>query len=292
MGRIGTRSTVAALIAAMVSCAPAWGAGCPEATQQRAGAAELDCDAAATAPPAPTGDTAGTTGGAANPTAEAVQSAQAGEPELRRSLGEEGDPALVSPDAQGARELALAQRLLDEGEQATDDAARREKYKAASVHADRAIALLPSSADAHFVRFGAVGRLAQLDGLAVAAFKLSTVNADLDEVLRLDPNHADALAARGGMLVKLPRLLGGDTARGIEYLERAVALDETAVGKRLELAEAYHIVGRDDDARRTAERALAVARERDDPARIATCERFIAELHTACAGCAMASIGR
>ncbi len=192
----------------------------------------------------------------------------------------------------GERELALAKEALAEGERATDDAAREAAYKRAKEHADRAVALLPDSADARFVQFGADGRLAQMGGIAVAALRLVQLNRQLDEVLRLDPNHANALAARGGMLMKLPRLLGGDTEKGVEYLERAVAMDETAVGKRLELAEAYHIVGREADAQATALAALETARKLGDPDRIATCERFLSALKETCSGCAVASIGR
>jgi tetratricopeptide (TPR) repeat protein len=201
-------------------------------------------------------------------------------------------PASASPEEEGKRELALARRFLNDGEHATDDASRRQAYDAAKVHADRAVALMPESADARFVQFGADGRIAQLGGIAVAALQLVTLNNQLDEVLRLDPNHANALAARGGMLMKLPRLFGGNTKKGVEYLERAVALDDTAVGKRLELAEAYHIVGREDEAKATAQSALETARELDQPERIATCERFITELEKTCDGCAVATIGR
>jgi hypothetical protein len=195
-------------------------------------------------------------------------------------------------DEEGKQELLLAKQLLDRGEAAADDDSRRNAYEAAKQHADRAVQLMPDSADARFAQFGADGRIAQLGGIAVAALQLVKLNKQLDEVLRLDPNHANALAARGGMLMKLPRLLGGNTSKGVEYLERSVALDDTAVGKRLELSEAYHIVGRDDDANTAAESALETAQKIGDPARVASCERFIAELKKTCSGCAVATIGR
>lgn len=193
---------------------------------------------------------------------------------------------------EGRRELVAAKKLIDDGERAPDDDARKQAYEDAKRHADRAVELMPNDADARFVQFAAEGRIAQLGGIAVAALQLVKLNKQLDEVLRLDPNHANALAARGGMLMKLPRLFGGNTTKGVEYLEKAVALDSTAIGKRLELAEAYHIVGREDDAKATAQSALAVAKQLDEPDRVATCERFIVELAKTCSGCAVASIGR
>ncbi|MBM4265280.1 MAG: hypothetical protein FJ144_01485 [Deltaproteobacteria bacterium] len=155
----------------------------------------------------------------------------------------------------------------------------------AAEHADRAVELLPDNPEAHFVRFGARGRLAQLDGIAGAALHLRSLNRELDEVLRLDPNHADALAARGGMLVKLPRLLGGDSNEGIRYLEKAVSLDPGGPGKRLELAEAYKSVDRDNDAMRSARQALALARKEGDQSKASECQEFISELQKSCANC-------
>jgi tetratricopeptide (TPR) repeat protein len=193
---------------------------------------------------------------------------------------------------EGERHLSIAGYYITAGELTQDDAERRAAYAKAFEHAQRAVALMPDSAEAHFLVFGSEGRLAQMDGLATATLKLAALNRQLDEVLRLDPNHANALAARGGMLMKLPRLLGGDSQKGLEYLERAVSLDDESVGKRLELAEAYHMVGREGDARRVADDALAAAEQREKPAEVANCKRFIAELAEACPSCALASVGR
>lgn len=198
---------------------------------------------------------------------------------------------LMGP-SEGERQIAEASHYISAGELTQDEKKRRESYAKALEHAERAVELLPDNAEAHFLVFGSEGRLAQMDGLATAALKLAALNRQLDEVLRLDPNHANALAARGGMMMKLPRLLGGDTDQGLEYLERAVSLDDESVGKRLELAEAYHMVGREKDADRVAEQALDAAEQRKNPGEIANCKRFIADLAEACPGCELASVGR
>jgi tetratricopeptide (TPR) repeat protein len=191
---------------------------------------------------------------------------------------------------EGERQIAEASYEIRMAELATDEDERRAAYARALEHAKRAVELEPESADAHFVAFASEGRLAQLDGLATAALKLVALNRQLDEVLRLDPNHANALAARGGMLMKLPRLLGGDPDEGLVLLERAVSLDEEALGKRLELAEAYHLMKREADARRVAEEALKEAHRRRDPREIERTNRFISQLAEACSGCALAAI--
>ncbi|MBY0280372.1 hypothetical protein K2Z84_33990 [Candidatus Binatia bacterium] len=257
----------AAALAVVLACAPPVGAAC-------AG-----------------GESASGAGGC---TAQAPSAADAGGESRPADAAPAVDGAAAPEGAvdQGRRELAAAKKLIDDGERAPDDDARKKAYEEAKQHADRAVELMPNDADAHFVQFAAEGRIAQLGGIAVAALQLVKLNKQLDEVLRLDPNHANALAARGGMLMKLPRIFGGNTTKGVEYLEKAVALDSTAIGKRLELAEAYHIVGREDDAKATAQSALEVAKQLDQPERVATCERFIVELAKSCSGCAVASIGR
>jgi tetratricopeptide (TPR) repeat protein len=215
-----------------------------------------------------------------------------GEPTTVASASADTGTASSAREAEGKREFALAEQQLANAERATDNEGRKASYRSAKQHAERAIELMPANADVRFVHFAAAGRLAQLEGLATAAFQLMSLNSELDEILRLNPNHANALAARGGMLVKLPRLLGGNTKKGVEYLERAVSLDDTAVGKRLELAEAYHIVGREADATAEAQHALETAQKLNEPERLATCERFITELKKTCDGCAVATIGR
>ncbi len=202
------------------------------------------------------------------------------------------DPNAADPRQDGLRELARADELLGAGEQVSDRAAQARIYRESLQHAERAVELLPDNAQAHFLVFGATGRLAQLDGLAAAALQLVSLNRRLDKVLELDPEHANALAARGGMLVKLPRLFGGDVDEGVTFLERAVALDQDGVGKRLELAEAYNIAGRRDDALRLSREGLAVARARGKTDKIALCLAFQEDLEEACEGCSVELIGR
>lgn len=192
-------------------------------------------------------------------------------------------------EVEGLRELERASHFLDEAEKIEDEAERRRKYEIAVGHAERAVELIPDNAHAHFVLFGSKGRIAQMGGLASAALALASLNAELDECLRLDPDHADALAARGGMLMKLPRLMGGDTAEGVRHLERANQINPNGAGTRLELAEAYEIVGRETAALRAGRESLAIAERKNEPEKAARARQFISDLEASCNSCALAA---
>lgn len=216
-----------------------------------------------------------------------------GESEAPTASAENADAAkekdLTPSEIEGLAELERASRYLEEGENAQGDEERTRLYELSAKHATRAIELIPDNPDAHFILFGARGRVAQMGGLASAALALSSLNAELDECLRLDPDHPDALAARGGMLMKLPRLMGGNTTEGIRHLERAVEINPNGAGTRLELAEAYEIVGRDVDALKAATEALAIAERKQEPDKVDRAKTFIAKLEKSCDGCALAA---
>ncbi len=226
--------------------------------------------------------------------ADAAAAVEASASPTRASLPDQpGNVGAAATHAKGLRELKLADDFLRAGERESADPKAQERlYRQARAHAETAVELLPNEAEAHFLLFGTTGRLAQLQGLTVAAMQLVSLNNRLDRVLELEPNHANGLAARGGMLVKLPRLLGGDVDEGLGYLERAVKLDPDGVGKRLELAEAYNIAGRRTDALRAAKDGLTVAERRQDQKKIALCRSFQSELEKACDGCSIELIGR
>ena len=124
-----------------------------------------------------------------------------------------------------------------------------------------------------------------MQGLARAAWQLASLQEELDLVLELDPNHADALGSRGGMLVKLPYLFGGNRTKGIQLLQRSLQLDPQSVGKRLELAEAYHLDEQDEQARTVLEEARVIAGGSGSTQQIETVKKFADALAKSCRGC-------
>src|SRR5439155_9985656 len=102
------------------------------------------------------------------------------------------------------------------------------------------------------------GELLRVDGERITSLLgFRKMMKELDRTLELDPDHLDALSAKGVLLVRLPTLLGGEPARGEQMLERVLREDPTCITARLTLAEIYSA----RDARADAVALAAQARE-------------------------------
>src|SRR5207247_596852 len=133
---------------------------------------------------------------------------------------------------------ASARAECDAGRRATDREVRKEHFDRGQALAERAVALDDNSADAHFALFCNLGELMRLDGENLSQiFQLRRLMAEVDRTLELNPNHVDAMAAKGTLLVRLPRLLGGDSVRGEAMLREVLARDPALRGLRVALVE-------------------------------------------------------
>jgi cytochrome c-type biogenesis protein CcmH/NrfG len=117
--------------------------------------------------------------------------------------------------------------------------ARRDSLERGLVLARAAVAADAADAAAHFATFCTLGRLVQLRGLDVwHPFDALRALGELDAAVRLAPDDPDILAAKGAVLMRLPRLLGGDTPEGRAWLRRALARDPDHCAARAYLAAA------------------------------------------------------
>ena len=130
--------------------------------------------------------------------------------------------------------------------------------------ANEAIALDPGLADAYFALFLNLGRKTERGGIGSQMTNLPKLKSLLDRTLELDPHHARAWAAKGEMLLRLPRLLGGSTTEGERALRRSAELAPQWAKPPLRLAELEWKNGRADEARAQALRARDLARAAGD----------------------------
>ena len=152
--------------------------------------------------------------------------------------------AYASSNAEAARQLAQsALECLHRGEDLLTTESRLAAYREGLQLAERAVAADDTNASAHFALFANQGRVMLMQGQTPNPLNLLTVNRELERALEINPDYADALAARGGLYRQLPRLLGGSLDKAEADLTRAIALDADAVGARIELAQAYRDMG-------------------------------------------------
>lgn len=199
----------------------------------------------------------------------------------------QGAPGQQSAYASGRIEAAqdLARRSLEclhRGEDAATKDARLTAYREGFELAKRAVQADDNNADAHFVNFANGGRVMLLEGAVANPINLWTVNRELDRVLELNPNHVDALAARGGMYRQLPWVLGGSLEKAADYLGRAVQLDpNNAVGSRIELAETYRDMGHPERSVPLLEVAMQVAERMGKYRQVQEARQLLSQLSSA-----------
>ncbi len=179
----------------------------------------------------------------------------------------------------------MAQQSLDEcmrGRKASDRVERLHRFERGQLLAEQAIALDDTLAAAHFGVVCNLGELLRVDGEKITSLlKLRRLLQEIDRTLEIDPNHDDALATKGTLLVKLPRLLGGDVRKGEAMLRRVLELDPNAVGTRLTLARCRLEAGDRGEAVAFATRALQIASEQGRADKIDEAQGILAELGAA-----------
>ena len=113
--------------------------------------------------------------------------------------------------------------------------------------AEEAVRANPRDALAHFAVFCNLGKRLDMErhggGLFATLGDLHRVQREIDITLALAPDYPAALAAKGEMLLELPRLFGGDPREGERLLRRAVALDPDDTRMRLMLANVAQAAG-------------------------------------------------
>lgn len=177
-----------------------------------------------------------------------------------------------------ARSLAECER----GRQAPDRSTREAAFAKGLELAERAVALDDDDASAHFAVFCNKGEILRLDGEKISSvFEFRDVMRELDRTLALEPDHLKAMASKGILLIRLPRLLGGDAEAGEALLRKVTARDPNALSSRLALAERCREQGQLAEARSYAGRALEIANERGLVDKVEEAEATLAKIDSA-----------
>jgi len=184
---------------------------------------------------------------------------------------------------ESASELAeQALRECEAGRLLTGRDERKARFEQGQALGERAVTLDDNSAAAHFSLFCNMGELMRIDGESLrSVFALRRMMAELDRTLELDPGHVDAMASKGTLLIRLPRILGGDAVKGEAMLRDVIRLDPSAFNSRLTLAKTCNDRGDHDEAIAFATRALQIAKKQGRPDKVAEANTVLAELRSA-----------
>jgi hypothetical protein len=116
--------------------------------------------------------------------------------------------------------------------------------------AEQALAADEHDGRAHFATVCNLGKQMEADGIGFGQlFKLRRLRRSLDAALAASPDDADALAAKGALLLRLPRWFGGDRAEAERLLRRAVAAEPENGTARCYLWQALNARGAQEEAR-------------------------------------------
>jgi len=188
------------------------------------------------------------------------------------ALGEA--PSTRQEEAQALAEQAFAANRQGNQLESGWDAA----YDHGITLANQAIAVDPGLADAYYALFLNLGRKSERGGVGSQMKNLSQLKSLVDRTLELDPHHAHAWEAKGEMLVRLPRLLGGSTTEGEKALRRSAELAPQWPKPVLRLAEIDWKNGQKESARSEALRARDLARAAGDEDYLKAAEALLGEM--------------
>lgn len=128
--------------------------------------------------------------------------------------------------ATGAGGGSLAEEALALCHAATRrDVVREDVLARGLALAEAAVARDEADARAHLAVFCNLGRITRSRGVGLGTLAdVRRLVRIIEVAARLSPDDPDVLAARGALLVELPRMLGGDPSTGEKLLRRALAL--------------------------------------------------------------------
>jgi tetratricopeptide (TPR) repeat protein len=144
------------------------------------------------------------------------------------------------------------------GEHTDNDSERDDMYREGIEAGKAAVGLQPGKAEGHFWLGANYGGSAAHSTLAnLSSFQ--DIKGEMDAVLKIDESYQghSAYLGLGRLYRQAPRVLGGDSGKAIEYLEKGVKLSPNNTTMRLDLAQAYAANNREADAKKQIEAIMA-----------------------------------
>lgn len=153
----------------------------------------------------------------------------------------------------------LARASFYVAEHTDNDSEREDMYREGIEAGKTAVQLQPDKPDGHFWLGANYGGSAAHSTLAnLSSFQ--DIKGEMEAVLKLDESYQgySVYLGLGRLYLQAPRVLGGDSLKAIEYLEKGVKHNPNNTVMRFHLAEAYEVNKRHAEAKKQIETLMAI----------------------------------
>jgi tetratricopeptide (TPR) repeat protein len=152
----------------------------------------------------------------------------------------------------------LARAAFYVGDRTDIETERDAMFKEGTEAGKAAVQLQPNKPDGHFwlgANYGGSAAHSTLSSLS----SFQDIKGEMEAVLKLDESYQgySAYLGLGRLYLQAPKMLGGDPAKAVEYLEKGVKLNPTNTLMRYQLAAAYEAVNRNADAKKQIETLMS-----------------------------------
>lgn len=152
----------------------------------------------------------------------------------------------------------LARASFYVGDHTDNDDEREDMFREGTEAGKAAVQLEPNKADGHFWLGANYGGTAAHSTIAnLSSFQ--DIKGEMEAVLKIDEAYQgySAYLGLGRLYLQAPRVLGGDTSKAIEYLQKGLKLNPNHSLMRFHLAEAFESDNRDAEAKKQLEALMA-----------------------------------
>jgi tetratricopeptide (TPR) repeat protein len=153
----------------------------------------------------------------------------------------------------------LARACFYVGDHTDNDNERDNMFREGTEAGKSAVKLQPDKPDGHFWLGANYGGAAEHSTIANLS-SFNDIKTQMEAVLKIDESYQgySAYLGLGRLYLQAPRVLGGDTSKAIEYLEKGVKLSPNNSLMRYHLALAFESSNRDAEAKKQIEALMAI----------------------------------
>ena len=153
----------------------------------------------------------------------------------------------------------LARAAFYVGDRTDNDTERENMFREGTDAAKAAVQLQPGKPDGHFwlgANYGGAAAHSTLSNFS----SFQDIKSAMETVLKLDESYQgySAYLGLGRLYLQAPKLLGGDPAKAIEYLQKGIKLNPNHTLMRYHLAEAFEETERPGEAKKQIETLMSV----------------------------------